>query len=237
VTNEAAALPGNLDETDPALRARRWAAAVGVGIHHPSAIKTKLDNLSGVTASYVEVNNGINALPSGCPPGAVHAIVRNGTPADIAAVLFGSYAPYKGAGSIAGGIGSFGAQTVHVVDAVSGQEGDINYDIAEDVVIHITVQTRKLAGKYPANGDADMRATILEYFAGTLEIEGVAVPGPTLGSTVDGTAIMAPAMKVPGHRILAVYVGRSASPTEVFVSMAINEFPITDATVIDIRSA
>lgn len=236
VTNAAAALPGNLDETDPAMRARRWAAAVGVGLHHPSKIKTSLDNLPSVTASYVEVNNGINTLPSGCPAGHIHAIVRGGSPADIAAALFGSYAPYAGAGSIAAGIGSYGAQTVHVVDSVSGQEGDIKYDVASDIPIFIRVLTRKIAGKYPASGDADIRAAIVEYFAGTLEIEDVAVPAPSLGDAIDGTAIMAPAMKVPGHRILAVYVGTTADPTDVTVQMTINQFPITDGDHIKIEA-
>lgn len=228
-------IPGKLDESDPALRARRWRAAVGVGLHHPSMIRKALENLPDVTAVYVEENKGTTYNEHGVPPQHVRAIVRGGTAADIAAVLFGSYAPFAGAGSIAGGVGSWGSQTMHVVDAVSGQEGDINYDTSVDVPIYVIVRTRKIPGQYPADGDAKIKQFIMEQFSGELEIEGGMVEGAKLGGDVYGTDLAAGAKAVPGHKIERIYVGLSAGPTAEMVEIDVDEFPVTSSSLITIQ--
>lgn len=232
-TNVAAALPGNLDETDPAMRIRRWRAAVGVGIHHPSKIYTSLFNLPNVTAVALEINNGVVDLPSGVPPQHVRAIVRGGTNQDVADTLFGSYAAYAGAGSVAAGIGTYGAQSV--VCTGDGQTGTIYFDRSSDVNIAIVVRTRKGAS-YPANGDARIRAFILELFAGTLEVEGESVEGFVLGDDIYGTRIMTACHAVPGHTVDVVYVGKDDDgvPTATSLVLGINEFPVASESLITI---
>jgi hypothetical protein len=196
-----------------------------------------LENIQNVTAVYVEENRGRVENANGVPPQHIRAIVRGGDTATIGAVLFGSYAPYAGAGSIGGGLGSWGSTSVAVTDPVSGQAATVNFDRPSDKDIYIRVVTSKISGKYPSNGDALQKQFIKELFASDLEIEGGIVEAPGLGDTIYGSDIMAACKAVPGHKIQAVYVGLSPNPTSTTVALTLNQFPVTGDELITIEGS
>jgi len=208
VTNLVAVTPGRATESDPAARSRRWRTAKGVGMHHPSKIRSALEDLDGVTDAYVFVNSGTTYAADGTPPGSIRAVVWGGTAQAIADSLFGTY---SGIGAVAAGIGTFGAQSVAV--SAEGQSSTIYYDVGTDIPIYINVLTRKTVGRYPSNGDALIKSYILEFFNGDLEIEGETIEKFGPGETVSAARIYTPANVVPGHTIQAIYISRSANPS------------------------
>jgi hypothetical protein len=183
VTNLVAVTPGRTTESDPAARSRRWRTAKGVGMHHPSKIRSALE-------------------------GSIRAVVWGGTAQAIADSLFGTY---SGIGAVAAGIGTFGAQSVAV--SAEGQSSTIYYDVGTDIPIYVNVLTRKTVGRYPSNGDALIKSYILEFFNGDLEIEGETIEKFGPGETVSAARIYTPANVVPGHTIQAIYISRSANPS------------------------
>jgi hypothetical protein len=233
VTNAAAAVPGDYKESYPRLRARRWRTAVGVGMHHPSKIKSALENLPNVTAAQVEVNNTAANLPSGVPPQHVRAIVKGGTDQDIADCLFGTYAPYNGAGSVAAGIGTWGSEVVLPTGSMDASN-TIQFDRNQDVNIYISMVIRKIGGKFPGNGISRIKELIIELFQGDLEIEGETLPRFDLGDDIYGTKIAAAAAGVVGHNVISCFVGTSANPTATYLEMAIHQWAQTAENLIDV---
>jgi len=231
VNNDAAATAGNARETDPQLRTRRWEAAVGVGLHSPSAIKKALADLDDVTKVAVEVNNGTTTNANGVPPQHVRAIVKGGADQDIADSLFG-----PGAGSVGAGIGTYGSESAVSTDVDSGQSGTVYWERSVDVPIYITVRTYKIPREYPANGDDLMKDAILDFFAGDLEINDVSVDPFDLGDDVVSSRLYTPCNAISGHWVRSVLISKTESPTSsTDLSIATNEIAVTDADKIVIQ--
>jgi hypothetical protein len=218
VTNPLASTPGRLTETDPAARRRRWLAARGVGMHHPSAIKRALMDLNGVEEVKVIVNATQEALGSGQPAGSIWPIVWGGDETEIVETLFGVSGAQTpaGFGAIGAGISSWGSTTVSVTDTDVDQTGDVSYSVGTDVPIYVQVRTRKQAG-YPSDGDTRIRQAIEKFFDGdlVLEIDGVETPQIPFagGETVTAARLYTPANIVPSHNIQEIRIGLSSSPT------------------------
>lgn len=217
VTNLTDATPGNAVEQDPALRIRRWRAALAVGLHHPSIIEKVIADLDGVTDVHIEVNNGTTANENGVPPQHIRAIVIGGTDQDIADTLFGIHplgdAYPQGAGSIGAGIGSYGGTGVAVSDPETSQTDTIYFQRGLTRSIYITVQTVINHRVYPTNGSDLIKQSILEFFEGNLEINDVPVDPFRLGDDVVSPRLYTPANAVPGHSIRSILIGFTANPT------------------------
>lgn len=239
VNNVLDATLGDAVESDPALRARRWAAAVAVGLHHPSIIYKVLADLDDVTDTYVEVNNGTTTNSNGVPSGHIRAILIGGTDQDIADTLFGIH-PLgalwpQGAGSIAGGIGSHGDEHVVATDSETGQTETMNFDRGVLLPIWITVNT-VLNGSYPTDGNDQIKAAILEFFAGTLTIDGITVEKFKLGETVVSSRLYTPCNKVIGHSVREVLIGTSSGPnSQADIVLLLNQLATTDVDKIVIN--
>lgn len=242
VTNAADAIVGNAEETDPALRKRRWEAAQAVGLHHPSMIKKALRNLPDVTEVAVEINNGTTINENGVPPGHVRAIVIGGDDQDIADTLFGKTGNpgataigIAGAGSVAAGIGTYGDEEVVSTDTVEGQSETMYFDRGEWVPIYIDVRTKIDYAEFPMNGPDLIIAAILEFFAGTLEINDVPVDKFKLGDDVVSSRLYTPCNAVPGHSVRSVLISVAPNPTsDSDIPLSINQIATTDATKIKV---
>lgn len=239
VTNALDFTPGDSRESDPNLRARRWAAALAVGLHHPSMIKKVLGDLTGVTEVFVDVNNGSVTSDSGVPPGNVRAILIGGTDQDIADTLFGIHplgdAYPRGAGSIAGGIGSFGSNFAVSTDPETSQSETMYFDRGIQIPIYITVNTVKLP-TYPVDGDDQIKDAIVSFFDGDLEIDDVTVEPFHLGDDVVSSRIYTPCNKVSGHRVREVLISRTPGPnSQADIPMLNHELAVTDADKIYIN--
>jgi hypothetical protein len=151
----------------------------------------------------------------------VWAVVRGGTDADIATVLFTK---------VAAGAGTYGTTTVAYSDPITGQIYNINFSRPTEVTTYVTYVLEKGAG-YPANGDDLIAERATEFFDGEFLLNGEVVEPFGLDDDVVGSRLYTPANSVPGHKITAVYIGTSASPTLTDdIPIAADELAGTDAT-------
>lgn len=239
VTNPADAEVGNAKESNAVLRQRRWEAAQAVGLHHPSIIKKVLADLDDVVEVFVEVNNGTTVNENLVPPQHIRCILIGGDNQDIADTLFGLH-PLgdmypQGAGSIAGGIGSWGDVDVGVDDG-EGNTDTMHFDRGEYIPIYIIVQTNVNHALYPMDGEQQIKDYILQFFAGTLEINDVAVPKFKLGDDVVSSRLYTPCNAVPGHSVRQILISRNPNPTsDADLPMALHEIATTDALKIKVE--
>lgn len=243
VTNLVDVVPGRATETDPAARRRRWQAARGVGLHHPSAIKRALLDLDGVTDVFVKANGGTTTSPEGIPPGAVMVVVWGGDQQDIVETLFGvgTAQDIVGFGSIAAGIGSYGSTTVLVTDTEAGQSGEINYTIGNDVPIYVQVRTRVDSDVFPSNGFELIKQAIVDFFNGdltiTLDETETIVDKFEPGEDVTAARLYTPANVVDGHTIQEIYIGTTSPPTSsADVPISVIQRAVTSTALISIVS-
>jgi hypothetical protein len=234
VTNDNDATIGNAVESDPAARLRRWQAASAVGLHHPSAIKKAISDLDNVTDCLVEVNHSSITNENGVPPQHVRVIVVGGDSDEIGQTLFG-----PGAGSIGAGIGTWGDQSVAV--SAEGQPDTIRFDRGTPINIFVIVRTHKGSG-YPIDGDDRIKAAVLDFAAGDLEIvvddETVSVDPFHLGDDVVASRLFTPCNAVPGHSVRDVFIGIVANPTtDDDIAIANNEYAYFDIDNIDVQES
>lgn len=194
VTNPLAAVVGNLEESDPAAKARRRAAAVGVGGGSASYVEKKLRDIDNVTDVSVYVDYSKHA----------HIVVEGGTDADIATTLHRSV----GAGTV-----YEGTTIVNYTDADTGQDDTIRFYRAVEKPIYITLYIEKLMGYAGAGGDDLVRQRVLDYFAGELEVEGENQPRPRLGETVTVGKVSLGPDTVDKCFVRSALIGFDASPT------------------------
>ena len=221
VTNASDASPGAVEEPDQELRIRREIASAASGTSNAAAILTALLEVDGVDLAQV-YENKTNATDSrGVPAHSVWAVVRGGTDAAIAAILYGK---------TAAGAGWYGTTTVAYADPITGQTYDVMFSRPTEVTIYVTYLLEKSA-TYPANGDDLIIENTVKFFDGEFYLNETLVQPFSLDDDVVASRLYTPANTVAGHKITEVYIGTSASPTDTAdITIAADQLAGTDAT-------
>ncbi len=183
---------GRNPETDTELRLRRLSSLQVTGAGTLEAIRSRLLQVTGVTAAFVEENVTIVVDGAGRPPKSFEAVVAGGDDQDIADLIW----LVKPAG-----IETYGTETVSVVDS-QGISHDILFSRATEIYLWVRVTlTLTSEETYPVDGDAQVALNVLEY-AQTLEI----------GDDVYVQRFYAPIYEVPGIATALVEIATSATP-------------------------
>lgn len=192
VINEADFIIGRNAETDTELRLRRLSSLQVTGAGTVEAIRSRLLQVTGVTAAFVEENVTIIVDGEGRPPKSFEAVVAGGDDQDIADLIW----LVKPAG-----IESFGTETISVVDS-QGISHDILFSRATEIYLHVRVTlTLTPEETYPVDGDDQVALNVLEY-GQTLEI----------GDDVYVQRFYAPVYEVPGIATALIEIATSATP-------------------------
>lgn len=216
VNNPADGTPGQAEESDEALRARRNIAAERKASCGKAALFTALFDIQDVTDVYVHDNKGSSTDSLGVPPGQVWSIVEGGAEADIIEQI---------SGHVAGGIGTYGAIAAVYNDPVTGSPETINYSRPTLKNTWLVIDLTK-DSKYPGDGDEQISDKLVTYFE----------TNQTLGDSVINSRLYSVVNEVPGHTINAIYQGFSSSPASTSdLAVAVNEKAITDDTRITVQ--
>ncbi len=152
VTNLAAAVPGRLQETNSQLKTRHTAAVATSGEDDLASVYEAVSAVTGVSAVYTAENDTNEMTVAGVDAHNIHVSVIGGSDDDIAEAI---------SHNKTAGVPTHGAQTVTVYNETTSQAKDINFDRAVDVPIYVEVTITKLAGIYPDDGDAQMKAALV----------------------------------------------------------------------------
>lgn len=149
VVNLEAAVAGQDDETDAALRVRRELELSGGGAGTPDAIREEILDVTGVTTCTV-LYNDTDATVDTIPPHAVEVMVQGGATQDIVDAIFGS---------VAAGIATFGNTSGTATDS-EGTDHTIYFTRPTEVPIYVDVVLvyDSAAGVYA--GDAAVKTAI-----------------------------------------------------------------------------
>jgi len=228
VTNPASPSLGQTEETDTELRARRLIASQATGQGSEPSIFLVLSEVEGVSNVNLFVNKGFAIDPvTSVPPQHIWAILRGGNDEDIAKALVEN---------VPGGIGMIGAPYVYY-DEESDRNYTVNFDRPVDKNIYVEVTLNKQSD-YPADGDAQMKQAIIDYYAGDMTIDGRTVDGFGIGDTVEYTRHYTPINSIPGHTVADLRVDTVTPPTgQVDIPMTVNEQAFIDASQIEILTA
>jgi uncharacterized phage protein gp47/JayE len=184
VTNEAAAVPGRLQQTDAELKVTHSLAVETSGENDAASIYEALALVEGVSAIRVyddEENSRI------------HVSVIGGDSEEIAQAI-----SYNKTATIP----TFGSTSVVLYDEITSQPKTINYDIAATRNIYIDMVLTKIDGVYPDDGDAQIKAAILSFFENY-----------RISDDVIYTSIYKPIYEVTGVIVEELYIGFFASPS------------------------
>ena len=229
VTNTVAASPGQTEETDTELRARRSIASQATGQGSEPSIYLVLTEIEGAERVNLYVNKGFAIDPvTSVPPQHIWAIVRGGNDLDIAKVLVEN---------VAGGIGMFGSIPIDYYDEESDRTYRVYFDRPTDTNIYVQVTLNKQSD-YPSDGDAQMKQNIIDYYAGDMTIDGRKVDGFGIGDAVEFTRHYTPINAVPGHTVADLRVDTVSPPVgQSDIPMAVNEQAYIDETQIEILTS
>lgn len=229
VTNLTAASPGQTEETDTELRARRERASKATGQGSEPSIFKVLTEIEGVERVNLYVNKGFSIDPiTSVPPQHIWAIVRGGNDADIAQTLVEN---------VAGGIGYYGSIMYAYYDEESDRTYIVYFDRPVDVPVYVKVTLNKQAD-YPADGDDQMKQNIVDYYAGDMTIDGRQVEGFGIGDTVEYTRHYTPINSIPGHTVADLRIDTVSPPIgQIDIPMAVNEQAFIEIANIEILTA
>ncbi len=193
LTNALDAVLGDAVETDAALKLRRATSVQKAGAGTAEAIRADLLALDGVVAALVFENTTTTVDGDGRPAKSFEAIVQGGTDAAIALTIWQD----KPAG-----IATFGDTTVAVTDS-QGFSRDVNFSRPTPIDIYLELDLTVIAGTYPTDGDALVKAAVVAY-------------GDTLGLGDDVIVfpkLIASLNDIPGITDIVVRIGTAVSPT------------------------
>ncbi|WP_454691120.1 hypothetical protein [Achromobacter aloeverae] len=135
VDNLQAGSVGRLAETEAELRARYPTGVYRLGAAtEPSIAPNIRDGVRGIRAVKVYRNNGDEVDEDGRPPHSVHVVVDGGLDDEVALAIFKV---------VAGGIDTFGQQTVIVRDS-EGADHPIHFDRPEPIYVWVSCATTLL---------------------------------------------------------------------------------------------
>lgn len=215
VTNAAAANVGSYEETDAALRLRRYLASQATSAANIYAIWKEVADVDTVVRAYVHQNNGADVDSEGVPPQHIWAIVDGGADADIAEALYEH---------TAAGIGFHGTTTVPHTDPETSVTYDIKFERPTDIPIYIDVQITK-TNAYPADGDDQIRQAMEDFF---INFE--------LGQDVIQNQLYQAAYTIPGHTVTQIDIGLADPPVaSANIPIALNQLAVCDAATVRVN--
>lgn len=177
-------------ETDAELRARFFEELARRGSGTVDAIKVDLENVSGVLSALVQENVTDVTDGSGNLPHSVHAYVRGGTDADVAAALFEA----KGAG-----INTNGSTSVSHTDS-QGTIHTVKFTRATQTNVYIAMTLTAMIGQYA--GDTAVKQALVDWGDANLDV----------GNDVLINRLIAIVLGVPGVVDLTLTLGTAPSP-------------------------
>lgn len=221
VINPSSAIPGQNEETDAELRARRELSVTKAAKAIVDTILAEILEVDGVEKAFVFDNDTDLTDPiTGTPPRNFQCIVLGGADTDIANAIF-TEKPI--------GIGSFGSTTVQVTDT-QDIDHDINFTRPTEIDIYVIVNITTLSG-YPPEGDDTIKQNIVDYANGIL-VQG---RGFSVADDVINSELYTPANLVPNHTIDSILIGTSPSPTlsdDIDIAFdEVSKFTIANITV------
>ncbi|MCP4604478.1 MAG: hypothetical protein GY847_28810 [Proteobacteria bacterium] len=213
VTNAADATPGRLRETDSEMRIRHTVATATSGDSDAGSIYEAITAVDSVSSAYIHDNDTDGTVDS-VPAGTIHCSAIGGDEDEIAAAINASKTA---------SVPMYGSTTVSVYDTITSQTKDIKFSVAANVPIYITVEVEKLTGMYPDDGDALMRAALVDFVA-DLQIN----------DDVEYKALYRPIYAVPGGVVNDLFIGTAATPSgEVDLTMtALQRAQLTTAQAV-----
>lgn len=226
VTNPSDIVVGQSEESDSALRARRFLVSQRSGNSSISAILRTVSEVTNVTSVVVHENNKQEIDKNGVPGNSIWVIVEGGANADIAEAIFGS----KSAG-----INTFGGVGVVHIDTDTGTSATINFTrpTTKYIYIDLTIVKNSL---YPSDGDDQIRQAVIDYFNGDFELNGVAVESVKIGDDVITNKLFAPINSTVGHYVTDLFIGFSAWPvSSANLVLSADELAKTDTSYIRIN--
>lgn len=228
VNNPADGSDGETEETDTELRLRRLRAAETNVSTDIGAIYTDLFNIDQVEDLIVYQNSDQITDANGVPRQHVWAVVRGGSDLDIATALFNA---------VSAGIGTFGTTTQAVIDPITSQSHDMNFTRPTEKAVYVEVLTNSDPNVYPADGDDQIKQSIVDYFEGNdFTIDERVIEKIKIGDNVIHSRMFTPVNVIAGHNVQSIKIGFSSPPTlELDLVLAADEiagFDIADITVV-----
>jgi uncharacterized phage protein gp47/JayE len=209
-TNAAAAVPGRDRELDSALKARHTTHVSTAGENDAAGIYAAVSAVDGVSAVSV-VEDYTSATPV-----SIYAI--GGDDDEIAQAIDDN---------LTVGIGTAGTTNVDVYNAVTATTKTINFTRASNLPIYIEMTITATPGIFPATGDDDIKAALVELGAPlriAQDLEYLQLPGAVY--------------QTPGLTINSLYVGTAPSPVGTSdVVVAADERAVISAANVAINHA
>lgn len=193
VNNPLDGVIGRDEETDAALRLRRFTSLRLAGAGAVEAIRARLQNVTNVVAAYVFENPTGTVDTAGRPPHSVECVVTGGADADIATTIWNAKP---------GGIELFGSVTENITDS-QGTVQPIKFSRATDIYVWIdVVLTLYSEEAFPSDGYTLVRDAILNYAAENIGI----------GTDVLLKRLYTPIFSIPGIKDAVITRATSATP-------------------------
>jgi len=211
VNNPSGAIVGRNRETDAELRARILKTSSNANATKPGLF-TALSEVNGVTYVSVSVNDTNFDFANGQKAHTVFPVVDGGSDSDIAKALV-----TKG---VAGGIdyvrqGDISGVTITsgtFTDPISGQNHTAYWARPVNKRVYAAITVQKLSN-YPADGAARIKSEVSKWVTENAKV----------GDTFYNSFLYCPINNVPGIVIQTVFVGETASPSAMSVSMTVAE--------------
>lgn len=192
VLNTQDAAIGRNVETDNEYRARMAEELQIAGAGTVEAIRSRLLNVTGVTAVIVFENVTDTTDGNSLPPHSFEAFVQGGADQDIANTIWAA----KPAG-----INTYGTSNAPVIDS-QGLSHTIYFSRPTQLSIYIIINIH-ISATYPSNGDALVKQALVD-FGNSLGIGQEVIVVPKLISSI---------ASIPGIETAAILIGTAPGPT------------------------
>jgi len=189
--NAAAAIPGRLQETSAQGKVRHAAAVATSGEDDLASVFEAVSAVDGVSAVYT-AENDTNETVDGVDAHNIHASVIGGTDADVAEAI---------SHNKTSGVPTHGAETVDVYSEITSQSKEIHFDRAVETPVFVAVEITKIAGVYPEDGDAQMKAALVADYV-----------DKRIADDAVFNALYGPIFSIPGHTVTDLQLDDSAPP-------------------------
>ena len=224
ITNTTAGALGNYVESRAAFEARRSASVAGNAVNSLQSIYgavASLANVIGVLVVDNPSNGTVNYGPTSYPlaPHSVCVSVAGGTSSDIAQAIWGKKPPgcnYNGNTSV----------TVYDNNYSTPVPYTVTYLTPTSVPVYFNVNIKN-SSLLPANITTLVQNAVIQTFNG-LDGSG---PPVSIGSTSYSGRYYANINAIsPNVNVIEVYLGTSASPTTLSITMGIDQLPTLTAS-------
>lgn len=200
VTNITAAVGGSAKETDEELRLRFRNTKYERASNILESLYSALLALEGTTEVIIYENDTVTTDANGVPPHSFMAVIAGSSSTSEIGKTIWENKPL--------GIQAYGDITTPVLDSQNFSH-DISFKRPADVRIYITMDVDKgttgtpINGVYPADGDAQIKQALYDYFKANIGIH----------DNVVQNRLFTPINSVVGHQVNTLFIGTSASPT------------------------